>query len=408
MRNQCVNHNYKLNKKQQIMKKMLCGALMLLTAATAFVGCKKEDKKVIDTLTLSKTELTLAVGESQRLSVSANDNLTGTYSWASSDEEVATVDRNGTITAQNIGTATITVTETATKVEATCVVNVVRELETIQFSQASIGYYNKPDYLATLDTVDSVWYYTNDNKETIYLRGFLVDIDMDIFSDGFYINDNGEYDGASVGYMARLKGKNWYAPAGLNTDRGWATAIASSTGVWSTDRDETQSQSLVGGYLDNEAGAIEHVGAAIAYANEDKWDMYGQELGIADTMAFKGAKLWKFEYNSEIKGYATSWLPTAIVTGCALRIDYNENSNYMWTIPAIEMYMFPLGGDYGLGVEIESDDITGQMTMVSTEFIFEPVVHYKRIAAQAIMERAKGNQFDKHIRTFEPTNVIRK
>ena len=129
---------------------------------------------------------------------------------------------------------------------------------------------------------------------------------------------------------------------------------------------------------------------------------------IADTMAFKGAKLWKYEYNSEIKGYATSWFPTAIVTACALRLDYNENSNYMWTIPAIEMYMFPLGGDYGLGVEIESDDITGQMTMVSTEFIFEPVVHYKRIAAQAIMERAKGNQFDKHIRTFEPTNVIRK
>lgn len=390
------------------MKKMLCGALMLLTAATAFVGCKKE-KKVIDTLTLSKTELTLAVGASQRLSVSANDNLEGTYTWASSDEEVATVDRNGTITAQNIGTATITVTETATKVEATCAVTVVRELETIQFTQASILYFHGTDDLATLDTVDSVWYYTNDKKETIYLRGFLINVEMDIFSDGFYINDNGMYDGASVGYMVQIPGKDWYAPKGLNTDRGWDNAIASSTGVWSTDYEETKSKSLVGGYLDNETGAIEHMGAAIAYANEDKWEMYGQELAIADTMAFKGAKLWKYEYNAEAKGYVTSWMPTASVTACAVRIEYNENSNYMWTIPAMEMYMVPLGGDYGLGVEVESNDVTGAMTMVSQQFVFDPVVHYKRTAAQTIMERAKGDiRFDKYIRTFQPTNVIRK
>ena len=63
---------------------------------------------------LNKTSTELTVGGNETLTVAVlPDNATDkTVTWSSSDESVATVDNNGTVTAVGVGMATITVTAT--------------------------------------------------------------------------------------------------------------------------------------------------------------------------------------------------------------------------------------------------------------------------------------------------------
>ena len=71
---------------------------------------KPEDLSSLpDTLTLNKTDFTLPVGDSPvKLTASGGS---GSYTWSSSDEGIASVDENGRVVAISAGTATITVTD---------------------------------------------------------------------------------------------------------------------------------------------------------------------------------------------------------------------------------------------------------------------------------------------------------
>lgn len=338
----------------------------------------------ITSIALNKTEVTLAEGSTIKLIASANDGLEGSYSWMSSNEEVATVDTYGIVTAVKKGTATITVTETTTNLTATCKVSVVSELETLEFTQATVAFYNRSEYLATLDTVDSIFSFTDNTGERHYLRGFLVDVDVNIYSDGLYINDNGDMDGATVGYIAHFPGKAYYAPAGMNDDRGYEDAAFVSMGVWSTESNHTNHK-LMGGYIEDRAGAFEHLKTAFNYHNnggDDWYDDYGKEMQSVSE-AFQGGTLWRYEYSPDYGYYNTTYIPSAIVTKCNMQLKWNESSKYMYSVPAIEMEMTPLGGDYGLGVEIEINEITNEWKLMSNDFIFEPVITYKRITENA-------------------------
>lgn len=87
------------------MKKFRLWLAMLLTAALSailFAACAKG-------VSLDKTELTLKVGQSETLTVSAPEDAL--LSWSSSDETVATV-TDGTVTAVKEGSATVTVRAT--------------------------------------------------------------------------------------------------------------------------------------------------------------------------------------------------------------------------------------------------------------------------------------------------------
>ena len=78
-----------------------------------------------DSVTLDQSELNLEVGGTATLTATvAPESVTDpTLTWASSDEEVATVDENGVVTAVGQGTATITATA-ANGVSAACEVTV--------------------------------------------------------------------------------------------------------------------------------------------------------------------------------------------------------------------------------------------------------------------------------------------
>lgn len=88
-------------------------------------------------ITISETEITLSEGETATLTaaVTPDDAINAeTIVWTSSDETVATVDADGTVTAVAPGTAVITAA--ANGFEATCTVNVKEETRIAEISAA--------------------------------------------------------------------------------------------------------------------------------------------------------------------------------------------------------------------------------------------------------------------------------
>ena len=86
----------------------------------------KAAEVAVEGVSLNKSETTLTEGATETLTATViPDNATDkTVTWTSSDEDVATVDANGKVTAVAAGTATITVTTEDGDFTATCVVTV--------------------------------------------------------------------------------------------------------------------------------------------------------------------------------------------------------------------------------------------------------------------------------------------
>ena len=74
-------------------------------------GCSKDNDPIpVSGVELGKSAIELAVGQTERLSVTVlpDDASDQVVTWSSNDEAVATVGDNGTVTAVAEGTATIT------------------------------------------------------------------------------------------------------------------------------------------------------------------------------------------------------------------------------------------------------------------------------------------------------------
>lgn len=80
-------------------------------------------------VSLNKSEVILEVGATETLTatVAPEDATTKTVSWQSSNEDVATVDQNGKVTAISKGEVTITVTTNDGNKTATCKVTVTAD-----------------------------------------------------------------------------------------------------------------------------------------------------------------------------------------------------------------------------------------------------------------------------------------
>lgn len=411
------------------MKKLLFGALALLTAVSVMTSCKQnpEEPKGED-LTLSKTSVKMAITvyDSEKGDVANTDRFTitpkeGTYEISASVNDIVTwkIAKNVvTLTAMNIGKTQLTITETTSKKTATYDVEVLSVLESLSFTQATVAYYQGEEYLATLDTVDSVFIWTNPDKEQVALRAFLVDVDLHLFSDGFYVNDEGEYDGAAVGYIAVFPGKAWYAPKGLNTDRGFDESATITTGIWKTNKEMTKAKVLAPGTYTNGELAFEHVKQAIAsfndyiasdYESVSDLENFQNEMTTADTLAFKGGRLVRFTYMSE--DYGIDFIPAALIPEAQMQLAWNDKSMYMYNVPAVQMTIQPINGDNGWGVKVERNEITNEYTLMSEGFEFGKQFIYRHIPASDDEEAAparKAMQFDRHILTSQPKNVVRR
>lgn len=115
------------------MKRAFCLALSLTICAfaTFFTACKKEnvnEGKTYYNFVMSETELTLDAGEKHGLICSYGDEK---IIYTSSDDKVATVGEDGTVTAVSVGTAYITAAAENSDAQKICKVTVVKTIYTI-------------------------------------------------------------------------------------------------------------------------------------------------------------------------------------------------------------------------------------------------------------------------------------
>jgi len=95
----------------------------------------KQKEVAVKKVTLNKTKLALIVGDTVELiaAVSPVDATDKNITWSSSNEEIATVDENGVVTAHKSGTVKITASS-ANKKKATCTVTIGAPADTVEFS----------------------------------------------------------------------------------------------------------------------------------------------------------------------------------------------------------------------------------------------------------------------------------
>lgn len=376
------------------MKKFLCGALVLLAAVACVTGCKKNDSKSDTNITLNPAQLMLAPGQSMRISVKPN---TGSYTWQSSNDSIATVSKNGTVTALVLGEADITCTEKESGASATCHVTVKSEWELIEFDHAIVWYY-------TADTVgkepiDSVFNWTPDESkplETVALRAYLVQIDIEMFSKGFGVDAEGTHVGPETGYITRFHGYGFYGPKGLNKDRGFDDVAAVDRGYYEIN-DSIGNKCLESCKV-NEPAAIVYIKQALAAANEDKWDDYGKFMNQADSAGFPGSTLRRYDYNELSKRYYSSYLPGAVITEGGIVIGKWEKERNMAKVERYVVSAKPLAyGDIIPGLDIEQDQLSGKLILKSENFNWEKEVNYVYLPTQEEAPvRVMGSQLNTH------------
>ncbi len=113
-----------------------------LGSSTFDVLTRTKPVQLVEVITLSKTQFTLSINETQTLTatVSPSDADNKEVEWTSSDESIASVDQSGKVTAKAKGTCTITCAATdGSGMKAECAVTVVQLVTGITLSETTLS-----------------------------------------------------------------------------------------------------------------------------------------------------------------------------------------------------------------------------------------------------------------------------
>lgn len=131
----------------------------------AFAACASDEPEV--TVTLSETSIELYVGETEKLTATAEPKISGeSMKWESSDESVVTVSAAGRITAKSKGTATVTAKYG--NGSATCAVTVKDITITLNQNSATLNFFEtRTLQLTATDSENKGEYVWSSSNETV-------------------------------------------------------------------------------------------------------------------------------------------------------------------------------------------------------------------------------------------------
>lgn len=126
--------------------------------------CKVTVQQIAPTSVSLPSSITMTADETRTITPTLYpSNAQTTYSWSSSDTQVATVSSSGTVTAKKHGSAIITV-QTANGLSASCIVNISKKKQALTSSHTSGIVTIGTEILLNSSVADATIYYTTDNS----------------------------------------------------------------------------------------------------------------------------------------------------------------------------------------------------------------------------------------------------
>ena len=386
-----------------IMKKSIF-AVIILGAAVLFTACKDDKKTAVTGIQINPSELTLNTGEESRLSISVTPENASYNSdelvWSSSDTSIVYVSMNGTVTALAEGTANVTVKYK--DLQSVCKVTVSSWIKNLAFTGAYIGVSDTAYYGEQWDTIQSI------SGESYYVK--LVQAYVGLFSAGFYLNNSGEFAGASKGAIFETYAPMYFAPD-------WANHSDHSTvfslGEWYI-YDTLFAQCMPTGQI-NEL-YLTHMHLFIDNLNNgDEQTAFAQNLKDAGEQGCEGTNLKVYEYHSTAEGYGedgyySAYVPDLFgVSGYIAVEDNYAASNYMVSIEAHHLVAKALKSTefddndnfYGYGCHWHYDETAGYSWVDQTVSFEDPYTYDRNLEYfQSAPARERGQQL------YKPLNKV--
>lgn len=344
------------------MKKQLM-FVALFASAVSLVGCVDPNQPVDPTpggdvkIVVNPHEVVLTAEEPTiRLSATLDPaDASATIVWSSSDDQIATVTNRGVVDAVAFGECYIYASVGDAK--DSCHVIVKSYLESLIFNGAVMAnvdttYARDPktgEY--KVDTIEA----SDGSKWRVYLSMAT----LWVFSDGFYINSAGDFDGTEQGALLEIQAPMYYGTKYLNPEQGGVRFILGEWGVF--EREEPTQHVGTPGAL-NETEYINQMKQFIEKFNaEDKG--YANHLKAAGECV-SGAQLTIMEYDAEQEGYLSSYIPEALCEHAYFSIgDPSPASEYMRLLDFSEIVYKPLAMDttfaanWGLNIGYDDEHV---------------------------------------------------
>lgn len=356
------------------MKKVLF--VLPLLGALVFAGCKgpnQQEQSKITSVVVKPEKATLAIGAEITLTpIVTPAEEKGEFTWSSSDTLIATVDQEGNVRALAAGTAFITATEKG-GLSGKSEIKVTSYLESFKFGEAMVYDWSPKDTVgANIGTI------TSSDGETY--NAYAVPINFMVFSEGFYVSEDGKYSGSEEALVIEMPCTFAWAAQNINPgkDAGYIFVL----GPWQIKKDSSDYYFRAGEPGVYGAGVLENTLKAVDAYNQQNYTDYGAYMRSAGE-AVSGTTMTNWSYNCNEDGtscgYSSSYVADAILEEAYFYANGNGSSSYMVALPYCSFTFRELRNDYedwwfGMPGTYDEENDQINLTDRSKLYISDPIV----------------------------------